>query len=716
MPRDEAVRELRDAAPYLDLNHQQLGGALQASEAGMPECSQDDFDAYLDSQRSDDPTLRLSSPYQGECYMRLVLLATTALIAAAPLAAQIVTPDRPLTDPKSLTSLANAGARVIPVEDLITSRVLADAKWSADGRHIFVATNLTGRVNIWRTDVDGSWPIQLTQSDDVQTGLTATTDGRTLLFTQDQGGNEYPDVYAVAVDGGVVMNLTKTPDVQEGALLAGGADGRIALSTKRKSQGQSNLAVMETSGQVRTLTSEPDAQFGWTPAAWVDGGRAIIANRRRVDSVVVEVWKIDAASGTATLLLGKADTVYTATDATRDGRSIAVSTNDGAAQLHAGLYDLAEKHWRWLKPTPWEQTAGQFSPDGKTLVVRNNADARTTLLRVDTATLAEAPLSLPPGVNSLAATPAFNKDGSKLLVVHSGADSPPELLILDVASGRTRRATQLAMASLKPEALPKSEVVSFTSFDGTLLSAVVTLPYNLKRDGSHPGIVLPHGGPTSQSLDGFSRTAAALASRGYMVIQPNFRGSTGYGRAFQRANFKDLGGGDLKDTLAAKRFMVATGYVDRRRVGITGGSYGGFLTLMAVGRMPDEFAAAVQSYGIINWRTMYRDQDERLKAYQRSLIGTPEAEPAVYDAASPLTYLPAAKAPLLSLQGENDVRVPRGQAVEVAAVLKAKGTLVETVFYAAEGHGFQKRENQLDALKRTVEWFDRHLKQRTPTN
>ena len=159
-----------------------------------------------------------------------------------------------------------------------------------------------------------------------------------------------------------------------------------------------------------------------------------------------------------------------------------------------------------------------------------------------------------------------------------------------------------ALASLTPANLPKSTVVTFKSFDGTLISGIVTLPFNLKRDGSNPGIVFPHGGPTSQTQDGFNRIATALASRGYVVIQPNVRGSTGYGKAFQDGNVKDLGGADLKDTVAAKQFLVDSGYVDAKRVGIFGGSYGGFMTLMAIGRAPDEFAAAVQWFGIINWR------------------------------------------------------------------------------------------------------------------
>jgi len=642
------------------------------------------------------------------------LLASAALLMGAPLFAQVTTPDRPLTDPASIVSPLNPQAQPIPLDDIGVTRGLFGTSWSADGRHIFVSTNLTGRYNIWRTDAAGSWPIQLTRADDAQSGIVASADGRWVLFEQDVGGNEYADIYRVPVNGGTVENLTNTPERGESGMLVDPASSSIALSTKLKSEGQSNLAVMTADGGVRLLTHEADPQFSWRAVNWINGGRAIIANRVRVDDQVTEVWRVAIADGKSVRLLAKADTVYEAADASPDGRLIAVTTNDGTGQRHAGVYDGATKGWRWLKPTPWEQYANLLGADGKSLIVRTNVDSRSTLYRVDLDTLAETPLPLPPGINQVSSNHPLSKDGRMLMVTHSAANSPANLYLLDVASGAARPATQLAMASLTPESLPTSSLVTYKSFDGTMISAIVTMPPNLKRNRSNPAVVLPHGGPTGQAQDGFSRYATAFASRGYVVIQPNFRGSTGYGDAFQKANFKDLGGGDLKDTVAAKQFLVATGYVDPKRVGIFGGSYGGFMTLMAIGRAPDEFAAAVQWFGIINWRTMYRDQDELLKAYQRSLLGTPESDPAVYDAASPLTYIRAAKAPLLTIQGENDIRVPRGQAQEVNDILKAKGNIVETIFYPAEGHGFQKRENQLDSLRRTIAWFDLHLKAAPP--
>jgi len=313
-------------------------------------------------------------------------------------------------------------------------------------------------------------------------------------------------------------------------------------------------------------------------------------------------------------------------------------------------------------------------------------------------------------VNATIGAQPFTPDSRQLLVLHSGADSPSELYAFGVASGQASRLTNLAMASLSPEHLPKSRIVTYRSYDGTLVSAVLTIPANLKRDSSNPGIVFPHGGPTGQTTDGFSKTATALASRGYFVIQPNPRGSTGYGLAFQKANFQDLGGGDLKDEIAAKQFMVDSGYVDASRVGITGGSYGGYMTLMAIGRTPSAFAAAVSLFGIIDWRTMWEHEDALLQAYQKSLLGSPTEAPKVYDASSPMTYISAVKTPLLVQQGENDIRVPAGQARQVVAALKKQGTTVDAVFYPDEGHGFYKREHLQDSLQRLVDWFDKYLK------
>jgi dipeptidyl aminopeptidase/acylaminoacyl peptidase len=180
--------------------------------------------------------------------------------------------------------------------------------------------------------------------------------------------------------------------------------------------------------------------------------------------------------------------------------------------------------------------------------------------------------------------------------------------------------------------------------------------------------------------------------------------------AFQQANHADLGGGDLQDEAYAARFLKDTGYADPAKIGITGGSYGGFMTLMAIGKTPDVWAAAVEEYGIINWFTMWEHEDARLQAYQRSLMGDPVTDRKVFESNSPITYIRQAKAPLLILQGDNDIRVPKEEAVQVADILERAGRVVSAHYYPNEGHGFMKRENQVDAIRRTIDWFERYLK------
>jgi dipeptidyl aminopeptidase/acylaminoacyl peptidase len=188
------------------------------------------------------------------------------------------------------------------------------------------------------------------------------------------------------------------------------------------------------------------------------------------------------------------------------------------------------------------------------------------------------------------------------------------------------------------------------------------------------------------------------------------RGSTGYGMAFQKANYQDLGGGDLQDEVYATKFLKATGYVSPKKIGITGGSYGGFMTLMTVGKVPDIWAAAVEEYGIINWLTMLQSSDPSLQEYEKALLGDPVKDRAVYENTSPLKYIHDVRAPLLVLQGVNDPRVPKEEADQVVDLLKKDGKTVDVHYYAAEGHGFSKREDQIDAIRRTVEWFDKYLK------
>ena len=633
------------------------------------------------------------------------------LLAGLPIWAAVKSPDeRPITDPKSIGSVANPVAGPIAIDELFYTRSVAQPSWSPDGKEIVFTTSFTGRLNLWKVAATGGWPLQLAQSDDRQSNAQWSPAGTWIVYEQDHGGDECYDLFGLTPKGGTAVNFTSTPDFSETSPLWSADGSRLAFSLKKKSEPTSNVAVLDPkTRQVRRLTEEKDATRIWTPRAWSRDGRFLFAERADIGHTDSDLYRIEVVTGAPENLTphdGKI--IHTLGDVSPDGREALIGSNATEGFSNIALLDLATKKQTWVTDLHWETTPGDFSPDGKRFTYAVNEDGRTEVYLVERAGLKAEKLDFPVGVSSFAGN--WSPDGKTLLVSHQSSQRPADLWRYDV-TGRT--ATQLtfsALAGLDPQMIPPSHLVRYRSFDGKIISAFLWMPFNLGRDGHNPGIVLPHGGPTGQTVDSFSRTVAVLASRGYVVIAPNPRGSTGYGLAFQQSNFKDLGGGDLQDEVYAAKFLAATGYVDAGRVGITGGSYGGFMTLMALGKTPDVWAAGVASYGIINWFTMYEHADARLQQYQRSLLGDPVADKAVYEACSPITHIHSMKAPLLVLQGDNDIHVPKGEAVQVESILKADEKIVGAKYYPNEGHGFVKRENQIDAIKRTLEWFDRYLK------
>ena len=641
--------------------------------------------------------------------MRLTNLAFCGLLCTTLAAFGNGPADRKPTDPQAVISASGPAATPLPVEALLTTTRIGGVARSNSGQMLAFTSSASGRLNLWIMRADGAEPRQLIKNDDRQFGARFTHDDQALVYSQDRGGNEYYDIYVVPVAGGEARNLTHTDDVSE-TVGEFSPDGKmLAIGLKQKTSPATNLAIMEwPSGTIRQLTHESDPKASWSENAWSPEGKFLYATRR-VGIDDSDIFRVNVATGQAEKLLehsGKQQ--VTIADVAHDGLTLLITSNAKGGYENVAVLPMATRRLRWLTDTQWSADGVSFTPDGASAVYVLNADGRVSTRFINVKTMAESNRGIPEGMNLPGAAPnPFLPDGSMLLS-HEDSSHPQELYRLAKDNALTQ-ITHNANETLQHAVLPESQLVVYKSFDDRLISAFVWVPFGLGRDGKAPAVVMPHGGPTGQTTDAFNGRAELLASRGFVVIAPNVRGSTGYGMEFQNANIKDLGGGDLKDETAGVDFLKATGFIDPKRVGIWGGSYGGYMTLMAIGKTPELWSAAVDEYGILNWFTMLQHEDPVLQEYEKTLLGDPVKDRSVYDASSPLKYIRSEKAPLLVLQGDNDIRVPKEEAEQVVSILKAEGRVVDAVYYPEEGHGFVKREHQRDELTRSVAWLPKYL-------
>ncbi len=320
-------------------------------------------------------------------------------------------------------------------------------------------------------------------------------------------------------------------------------------------------------------------------------------------------------------------------------------------------------------------------------------------------------LPLPKGLNSPEGhTSPFSRDGSRLLYYHNGATSPGDLWVYNLADGTSHQLTHSLVGGVRSEDMVEPFLVHYPSKDGKwTISAFVYMPYNLPRNGQHPAIVFVHGGPTAQTMNIFSRVIQYVANQGYIVIAPNYRGSTGYGKEFRQANLFDMGGGDLQDVLAAADWIKQSGYVDPKKLILMGGSYGGYLTMMGVTKAPDLWAAGVPIVPFVNWFTEIENEDPVLRESDLATMGDLEKNKALYEERSPINFVEQIKAPLYLLAGGNDPRCPKEEAQQVVDAVKKRGGVAEYKVYENEGHGFARVENQIDAYKRVTDFLKAHV-------
>jgi dipeptidyl aminopeptidase/acylaminoacyl peptidase len=644
----------------------------------------------------------------------LSLFVMVVIMMSIPTASQTLPAPQAITDPKLIASKPDARVeKNLSIEKLYMTRQVGGATWSPDGKSVAFVSNMSGRNNLWLVPSDGGWPMQLTVSNDRQTQPTWSPNGKWIAFMSDYDGDEQWDIFLVSPKTGELVNLTHTREIAE-ENPTWSPDGRyLAYIVKPKTSSVFEIDVYDTVlRDVKHLTTGTAKDRMNVSPIWSADGKFIVYTQEESKGTNSNVFVVDADSAQSKLLTPHdGEQRYSANDVSPDGKSVLITSNAGDGYDNVGLLDIASKKISWITHDKWEISGESFSPDGKFLTYNANVDGNTDVYLYDIASGKAHTLPLAKGVNFAAGkTSPFTNDGSRLLYYHTGPTAPGDLWIYYVADEKSQQLTHSLIGGVRSEDMVEPTLVHYPSKDGKwTISAFVYMPSNLPHQAEHPAIVYVHGGPTAQTMNTFNRFVQYMANQGYIVIAPNYRGSTGYGKEFQQANLFDMGGGDLQDVLGAAEWIKQTGYVDPKKLILMGGSYGGYMTMMGVTKAPEMWAAGVPIVPFVNWFTEIQNEDPVLQQSDLATMGDLVKNKALYEDRSPINFVQNIKAPLYLLAGGNDPRCPKTEAQQVVDAIKKRGGVVEYKVYENEGHGFSKVENQIDAYKRVADFLKAHV-------
>lgn len=627
-------------------------------------------------------------------------------------------------------SAPSSRAREVPLHDAETfyaTTSISGADFSSDGRRILVTSDKSGVYNAWAQPTDGGpmEPLTHSTSDAVYAVAWFRGDER-FLFTADQGGNELSHLYVHEPDGAEV-DLTAGENLKASFLLWT-QDGRsfFALTNERDPKffdlyryvvaGPIPAAAIEVApGYARERVFENPGGYDVSDVSRDGRFVALTKSRNNADS---DVYLVDLAAPAELVHVTphEGDVSHQVADFSPDGTALHYTSNVGSEFDRVWAYDLATKERKVVLQDDWDVTSYEFSEDGRFVVTTVNADARTKVRVFEAASGRELALPEVGGVGGGDVRGIVFEDGGNRMAFYVSDDtSPSNLYVTELARGSPRRLTDARNPAIDPADLVEAELVRYPSFDGLPIPALLYRPQAASPSARVPALVWVHGGPGGQSRKGYNPTIQHLVNHGYAVLAVNNRGSSGYGKTFNHMDDRRHGDVDLQDCIFGRRYLESLDWVDGERVGIVGGSYGGYMVCAALAFAPEAFDVGIDIFGVTNWlRTLesippwWADFRDALYAE----MGDPKEDKARLEARSPLFHAGSIVRPLLVVQGANDPRVLQAESDEIVAAARTNGVPVEYVLFPDEGHGFRSKKNRITASEAFVRFLDLHL--RTP--
>ena len=525
-----------------------------------------------------------------------------------------------------------------------------------DATAVLVSSDETGIFNVYKMPMDGSPAEALTSSTLESTyGIGwFPTDDR-ILFSADQGGNELNHVYVRELDG-TVKDLTPGENLKAAFSRWHEDNTQFYISSNERDPKFYDIYVYQISDYSRQMVFQNTG--GYAVNGISPDGKWIVV-RKSNGNADSDLFLIDLATpGAAPLLMTdhEGEVAHGMQSFTPDSKNIIYSTNEFGEFNQAWSYNTATGEKKVHFKADWDVSFTYYSRDGKYQVTGVNEDAQTKLEITDAATGQK--VALPDMPKGDLRGVAFSADSAVMAFYVNSDTSPSNLYVHQMGSDKVTRLTNSGNPEIKEENLVAGEVIRFKSFDGLEIPAILYKPKQAAT-GKVPAIISIHGGPGGQSRKGYNPSVQHLVNNGFAIIRINNRGSSGYGKTFFHMDDLKHGDVDLKDVVYNKKYLQTLDWVDADKIGVMGGSYGGYLTMAAMA-FTDEFKVGVNLFGVTNWVRTLKSIPAHWEANRKSLyqeLGDPDTDSERMNSISPVFFGHQVKSPVLVVQGKND---PRG--------------------------------------------------------
>lgn len=629
------------------------------------------------------------------------------------------------------------------VQQYLNIKAAIAPSFSPDGSHMAFLSNASGTFQVWVMKLPGGEPKQLTNYDDNVSFVRWLGDGSGMIFGKAKGGDENTQFYWMKADGTGVRALTDAPTVRHNFGLVT-EDGKvIAYASNERNRQFFDIYAMEIATGREELQYQQDGSN--SVVAVNDAGTKIIVSRDGGElSLDNNLYLIDVRSKIEILLTPhKGAAQFVSANFVADG--IVFAHNDGREFIQLAQMrkkNAARDDWTpenreasILDNTNWDVGDVEMNNYGSTIAYTINRDGYSDLylrkyetggkpLITTVAKNSEQVKLLEPGVIS---GPVFSKDQDKLAFSMSSPTKPSSIWVYELVSKRLTRVTMPDTAGIPLVSFIGPKLVKYRSFDGREISAWYYEPsrqrsFSLKMNDPKeteglkaskptvPAIVSIHGGPEAQERPGFNAMYQYYLSRGYGILAPNVRGSTGYGKTFTHLDDVKKREDSVKDIAAGVEWLKTTGGADPRRVAVMGNSYGGYMTLAAITLYPDLWAAAVDTVGISNWESFLKNTSGYRRRQREVEYGRLDKDIDFLRSVSPIKKIDRIKCPLFVIAGRNDPRVPWTEGQQIVDAIRKRGGIVEWKVYEDEGHGITKLKNRLELYPLVADFLDKNMK------